>query len=459
MQSIDIEHPNRRQLLKLMRGEKIRVRKGEGLNLTVHPHTYNIVARAFNREAPVQIGLSQEELAANDMAVGLQRIQKFDVDGMPIEGDFGAPTPAPQMPPPPNLMDWGGRGPLQIGNRPGMAGHGIYIPNPPPPRPDFHMHPLGRGVLGKDFDKWLDKKAGRKKAVYKTAETFKPVAKAGVTALIGAATAAGATALTPVLGPMGIPVAGAMGAAAEHYAMDYIDNPNKYNGKSGLTHPHKTNDIAQQAQQVRHYENMNKQLGTNFDYMGSAGYDKAMADKESAKMSEASFSSLADQKKQRLAGYNTEAPQSRVAGSGLHHRLDRTIMGRGTSLHHTQVIPPAYVSQPQNENFNMNAHLPPQFQIHKIAGAGLVVHTHNLREVAGYTHSNPHNDWFHDDFPHSVPMPPSYTSKAEDVDFIRQSTKNPNSKPEYKHRTRRRHPKSGHGLYAGGHGHGFGLGL
>jgi hypothetical protein len=419
MQSIDIEHPTPKQLLKLYRGEKVRVKRGTGFNLTVHPTTYNIVARAFNRDKGADIGLSAEELGAMNMPSGIQRLQQFDSSGNPIPLDANVNV---------------GVGPTAM----------------------THRNPLlhGQGILGKDFDKWLDKKAGRKKAVYKVAETFKPVAKAGVTAAIGAATVAGATALTPVLGPLGVPVAGAIGATAENYAMDYIDNPNKYHGKSGATHPHKTNDLGQQAEQIKHYENMNKQLGTNFDYMGKAGLGKAVDDQASAKMIEDSVKA-----KYPTAGRDRSA--SVPLGYGLHHhRLDRSVMGRGITMHHhSQVMPPAYESQPYGENFQMNHFLPPQFQTVKdIHGGGLVSHTYNLKQQLGYTTRNPHNTWFEGDFPESVTMPPSYTSKAEDVDFIRQSMKNPDSKPEAIHKKNKaiRKAKMGRGLYAGGHGSGLG---
>ena len=49
-----------------------------------------------------------------------------------------------------------------------------------------------------------------------------------------------------------------------------------------------------------------------------------------------------------------------------------------------------------------------------------------------YVKKDPH--LYDEGFPHSVVMPAYYQSKAEDVDFVRQSTKNPESKPEAKHR-------------------------
>jgi hypothetical protein len=53
------------QLRKLKKGHKVRVKKGTGFELLVHPTTYNIVSRAFNKGKGSQIQLSPEEQEAN----------------------------------------------------------------------------------------------------------------------------------------------------------------------------------------------------------------------------------------------------------------------------------------------------------------------------------------------------------------------------------------------------------
>ena len=333
MQSIDIEHPTPKQLLKLRRGERVRIKHGTGFNITVRPETYNLVARAFNKSKGVEIGLSPEELKAMNISSGLQRLQQFDSTGTPIE--------------------------LSIPTVPSNVGAG---PTAMVPRSDPHINPQGRGL-------------------------------------------------------------------------------------TGIRHPHKVNDMASQIQQVKHYGEMNKHLGTNFDYMGSAGYGKAVANKLGASLSEAGFKSKYPDKER-------ETPID-ILGSGFNHRGDRTVMGRGVSLLHSQIVPPAFESQPHGANFQFNHFLPPQFQSEpEIHGGGLVGHTHNLMRRVDYVKKDPH--LYDEGFPHSVVMPAFYMSKAEDVDFVRQSMKNPETKPEAKHRGRKRHPKTGHGLYAGGSsGHGL----
>ena len=55
------------QLRKLRKGMKVRVKKGTGFNIIVHPHTYNRVTKAFSRDKGLELELSQEELHHNEM--------------------------------------------------------------------------------------------------------------------------------------------------------------------------------------------------------------------------------------------------------------------------------------------------------------------------------------------------------------------------------------------------------
>jgi hypothetical protein len=53
------------QIRKLKKGHRVRVKKGEGFELMVHPQTYNIVSRSFNKGKGSQIQLSPEEIEMN----------------------------------------------------------------------------------------------------------------------------------------------------------------------------------------------------------------------------------------------------------------------------------------------------------------------------------------------------------------------------------------------------------
>ena len=54
-----------RQLGKLKKGLPVRIKKGTGFNVIVHPETYHLVSRAFAKNKGIEIALSPEELEAN----------------------------------------------------------------------------------------------------------------------------------------------------------------------------------------------------------------------------------------------------------------------------------------------------------------------------------------------------------------------------------------------------------
>lgn len=161
------------QLSKLRRGFPVRVRKGKGFNVVVHPQTYKLASRAFTKDKGMQLMLSPEELELNrslspEMHMRLRETQ------------------------------------------PEIAGQGIF---------------------GKKFDKML-KKAGIKKLAYKVGDELKPAVKGLITSGLAAGTA-GLSAYAPALAPVLAPMAGMAGSMAS----DYLDNPSKYqkSGVKGQT--------------------------------------------------------------------------------------------------------------------------------------------------------------------------------------------------------------------------------
>lgn len=377
MHTIEINHPSKAQMRKLRKGGKIRIRKGTGFQLNVHPETYNLVARAFNRNKGLEFGLTTEELQANNIEVPVQSLQQFDSTGQPIANPTTAtnvalgPTPMQRLP--------------------------IRPAQPPAP------HMLGGGIFGQNFDRFLDRHHIRRHA-YSAGDAIKPVVKGLASYGIRSAALAGMAAAPEFAIPIGV-----AGLVASHVATDYLDKPGKYQGTSGVKNDYKHNDMTNQVKQIKHFGEMNDSLGTNFDYMGRAGYHKASADMATSKMTEDSI--------------NARKPKD-IMGSGIvnyvphaHlHRLDRTMTGRGAPI-----VANALVSQPMNENFNMNSHLPPSFQVHKVGN-----HIHGGNLVHGYDESNP----------------PAFASQSESSDFIRTSTKA---------------PKKGKGLYASGRASGKGM--
>ncbi len=329
------------QLSKLKRGHPVRVKRGTGFNVIVRPETYNLVSRAFTKNKGVQLALSPEEISVNQE-------NAVSDETSPISG---------------------------------------------------------KGIFGRKFDKFVERKLGKKKK--KEAYTFardylNPIARSG----IEAGMAAGTTALiasNPELAPVAVPAS----AVATELMLDYLDNPSKYNTgnkkniKSGVrANVGKT--LADHYARARSAEMMNEQAGTNYDYMGRAGigqaeYDRLGADLLSQSIASRysqppSYSTLNQRPVVGGEGVVCSRGQMRPAlepkpyytgprgsglgcglGAGLGAGFGRKVhslnmAGRGTSITSSVSDHPAISSQPLGSNYQMKFFLPPAYQIH---GSGL----------------------------------------------------------------------------------------
>lgn len=278
------------QLSKLRRGLPVRIKKGTGFNLLVHPNTYNIVSRAFAKNKGSQVILTPPEIIANATA---------------------------------------------------SSGTPVAIQNPEHPAGSTIS---GSGIFGDTGDKYL-KQLGIKDAAYAIGDYVKPAVKAGIGSML---TAGGVAlgAVQPELIP-GIPFAVAGGTML---ASDFLDHPSRYIGKSGIkSKPLPT--LASQSAQSQLSENLNKQLGTNMDYMRTAGLQNALASDASAKLNASSIY---------------------ARGQGLHHMRQHAIIGRGAGLVGSSgaYVPPALESQPFSANYQFQHFFPPAYQ-NLIHGSGL----------------------------------------------------------------------------------------
>lgn len=303
-----------KQLSRLRNGHKVRVKSGTGFNVIVHPTTYNMVQRAFARSSGTEIKLSPEELELN-RSISPEAHAQYKKQN------------------------------------PTMAGEGIF---------------------GKKFDRFL-KKLGVKKQAYAIGEQLKPLVKAGLTTGLSAgATALGA--IQPELIPF-LP-AGVAGLSAMGY--DYLDNPDKYQGKSGIKMKGVKN-FAEQAVKARVNEQLNKQLGTNYDYMSRAGVESALMNEASSQLNKASIvprevqppaptESMNDLYLRQLSGHGlgTGLYAGRSRGGRIGHNND--IGGRAMPIH--EVMPQALQSQPLGTNFQMQHFLPPAYHKYN-TGSGL----------------------------------------------------------------------------------------
>jgi hypothetical protein len=359
------------QLRKLRKGDKVRVKKGKGFNLIVRPETYKRVSRSFNKDKGTELALSKEELDANNAV-------------------------SPEQ-------------------------HAQYQ----------RINPEGRGIFGKKFDKFMSKQLGKDTygAIYKAADELKPMVKAGVKTGLTAAGAA-ATPVVAAYAPMLAPFIPAAVSGASMLADSYIDNPDAYQkpfrkGPKGRppkemieeevivkpkpvmqTKPvrrkppriiyddeeeeeeyqprymsglkgRRPKDIYEQAENVRDDERMNHMFGTNYNYMGRAGMQQALADTMRKKLNDAQIASrfslrprnMSSGPKRGSMDEVTYAPEPRPFEGPSSY--ERSMMGQGISRESGVVglkggmihgyTPQAMESQPYGANFQMQHFLPPQF--------------------------------------------------------------------------------------------------
>ncbi len=298
-----------KQLSKLRNGHKVRIKKGTGFNVIVHPENYRLVSRAFAKNRGLEISLSPEEIEAN-RSLSPEQHQAIRE------------------------------------SNPEMAGQGIF---------------------GKKFDKLL-KKAGVKDTAYKIGDVLKPFAKGAITAgLASGATALGA--VQPELAPF-LP-AGVAGLSSKVY--DYLDNPSKYQGKSGIK-GRPVRNFAEQVVKSKLNERLNNELGTNYDYMSRAGVENALAQQLNAELNKSSIVPRFEQAP--APAYSVDSHLMRMLGHGVSHdgihsgrkAINTMVSGRNTLLSHN--VPPALVSQPLSANFQFQHFVPPAYQKFN-SGSGL----------------------------------------------------------------------------------------
>jgi hypothetical protein len=307
------------QIRKLRKGEKVRVKKGCGFNLLVRPETLGRVSKTFAKNKGVELSLMQDEIDANTVVSPEQHAQ------------------------------------LQ------------------------RVNPEGRGIFGKKFDKFMNDKLGKDVygKIYKGADTLKPAVKAGVKSGLTALGTA-ATPMVATYAPMLAPFIPAAVSGASMLADDYIDDPDKYQKpfRTGLK-GRKPRNIKEQAQFVNEDEMMNHKFGTNYNYMGRAGMQQALANTMRKKMNDEQIISRANliprnmssgpkrgsmddvfYAPEPMTGPSSYERSMGMTGSGL-DREGGIIGLKGGMIH--PFTPQAMESQPFGANFQMQYFLPPQF--------------------------------------------------------------------------------------------------
>lgn len=303
---VDLSH---KQLHKLRKGGKIRIKKGKGFCLVVHPGNYSIITRSFGKNKGVDVALSPEEVSANQQLVN-EIEQTTEGPGETVE--------------PENVE------PEQI---------------------------EGKGIFGHHADRLLEKH-GLKKAAYRIGDMAKPYVKHAVRA--GIATGAAALASSnPEYAPY-IPAGATM---ASNLATDYLDHPGRYQGKglkSGLLSKPISN-LQQQIAQGKASDIINHHMNTNLNYMGRAGLGNL--NQESNNQATTSHLIGLRHQSQPIGHYYNAYGGPASIGHGIRHIREGGSIGRGSSMIQSQyIMPPAMQSQPHGANYMMKHFLPPQYQ-------------------------------------------------------------------------------------------------
>jgi hypothetical protein len=215
----------------------------------------------------------------------------------------------------------------------------------------------GGGIFGGWGDRQMER-LGIKDAMYHLGDVIKPYAK---DAILGGLTAgaAGLGALQPELIPFLAPGVG----LASTLANDFLDKPHAY-------HKDPVNAVSSLAgAEAKSHANklINQHLGTNYDYMNTAGLQKAGADEINKQISNAEIQARKHIPVNDTSGFGLHRHKKLVmSGGALHHHAHRhknlienhTI---GTNGGFVTWTPPALVSQPYSANFAMSHMLPPQY--------------------------------------------------------------------------------------------------
>ena len=300
---------SRPQALKLSRGHAVRIKQGTGFNLIVHPTTYRLATRAFNKGKAVQIKLSPEELAQNH-AVHENPDSMNDHEALHGE----------------------------------MTGNGLF---------SWLTKPFKK--FGKTLKKGF-KKAGRwVKGAANTVGDF-ATNKSTLRALKGVGKfalgqvgdlAAGVVGAVPGAGPLlsrGVKNLAKVGQKA-------IDDPDSVGGVKGALKTVVTGQGRGRGSGFNSFETLKQaNRGT-----ASANAGRASAISEGIRGRHSTLNN----------NYNEDymAPRSRGAGMGygIHH-IGTIGHGGGMIGHGYSYMPPALISQPFSANYQMSHFLPVQFQ-------------------------------------------------------------------------------------------------
>ena len=375
-----------RQLSKIRNGHPVRIKKGNGCNLVVHPENYHLVSRAFSKNKGLQLKLTPEEIEDNENLSP----EQHDELGQDIDENLFEHLPFAEggsifkkakklyhkvakskavkhlgkalKPVAQELKKMGKEylhGKIAEAHQ---VGADKYGDNPHAKRllssvADIAhkevgegMHPRHRGLMRPQGGKLSLKKIGR---VLKRAFTSKP-----------------AKAIGRVLKRTGKDL------LHQGLSQLHMSGADKYGGQNPNL-DRLMNLGADIGHQQIHGLGLGTGLGTGMnahDALRMANMATARANHQLAKMHNATIHGQLTQPPIKRYWDEALAPPSR--GTGIHNHYNM-IRGRGSMLAQDDILPPALQSQPYGANWHMQFFLPPQYHRYNdgtdIEGRGLYI--------------------------------------------------------------------------------------
>ena len=318
------------QIRKLIKGQKVRLKKGTGFCLLVHPEKYHLMSRTFGKDKGIDTSLTEQELHANANA---------DMSGMTGSGIFGKQAD--------KWMKKHGvkKAAYEMGTALKPVAHQLIDQGKAMAMaygvPEQLIDPVAK--LGKDYiddPESLQGKKGRRE-----------LKNRGIDFLQSGADEMGRQ-------------YGVQAPRIKDYEKMIQDaRHSKSAPQSGLT-TKGMKDMAGQYAKKQAFDYLNKELGTNSGYNLTAGLGRAEMGDMAGKL-------LADQIARRYSAppmgqpLDVEGSGFRGRGFGLMGRARReigSITGRGSAIASGPYGSPAMMSQPYGANLQMKVFLPPQYQ-------------------------------------------------------------------------------------------------
>jgi len=337
---LSIETPSARVLGKLRKGKKVRIMKGTGMCLVVHPSRFNPITRSFNKGKAHTLELTQQEIAINKNPHAEELVSIDEDYGEDMEKMFGK-----------GLFDdirggfeRFGRAAAPVADKAGRV-----------------LLPVAKQIA--------------KEGLNQLAEQAPDI---GAAALTGLALYAGQPELVPFAQQVGRQGGKALGDLARDEGGKQIDSYNPYEPRRPRREPRM--DPREPRMEPSMPEEYDLPLPPRRNQPPSRGTATNPLTVKPKSLADYSVDELGMEIARRRGGYSSPldtsggkrvlAPYTSAVGQGLGSGLYAQSRGRGIEKSSVSILgnlvrggslPPALQSQPYASNFQMASRLPPQY--------------------------------------------------------------------------------------------------